>query len=253
MTDLTEVSTTAHAARRESDEYTHIMELVAGKDGPEAIEMLERLVALKERAEDRDAERAMNHAIAAFKAECPPIPKDASVDYATKQGRRVKFSHSKLPTICRVIDPVLTRHGLSYTWDSKPGDSNDLGRVTICRLRHVDGAERTATFHAPPSGVEGSAAVQKVGAALTYGQRYSLVQVLGLTTTMDDVDGMEPADDDAERISDEQLAEVMEWVESTETELGKLAAFMGVETLADLPASKFEFAIDKLKQKANAN
>lgn len=235
--------------RRESDEYTALMEMVAAKDGTEAIEMLERLVALKERAEDRDAERAMNHAIAAFKAECPPIPKNVSVDYPTSQGRRVTFRHASLDTMCQIIDPVLTKHGLSYTWDSKPGEG--LARVTICRLRHVDGAERTASFHAPPSGVSNSAEVQKVGAALTYGQRYSLVQVLGLTTTMDDVDGMEPASDDAPRVSDENVAELMEWIESVGADLAKFCAFLGVDTLADLPSSRFDFAVDSLKQKVN--
>ena len=237
--------------RRESGEYTQLMEMVAGREGVEAVEMLERLVALKERAEDRDAERAIIHAVAGFKAELaagPPIPKDGEVDYVDTKGRRVRYRHTKLPTVCKYVDPILPKYGLSYTWDSLEPTGSGLGRVTICTLHHVDGAKRTARFDAPPSGAPTSADVQKVGAALMYGQRYTLIMVLGLVATMDDVDGTGPkVEDHGPPVSEEHLASLVEWVESTESNLEKFLAFMGVEKLADIPEARYEYAVGQLK------
>lgn len=236
--------------RRESSEYMPLLTMAIEKaeTAVEMVEVIERMVGLVERAEERDKERAMNYAIAAFKAECPPIPKDGHVKYATKQGRKIEFRHSKLDTICRTIEAPLTKNGLSYTWDSEPGQG--LGRVTTCRLRHVDGAERSAAFHAPPSGVDGSADVQKVGAALTYGQRYSLIQVLGLTATLDDVDGMGPdsPQDQGDPVSHQQLATLLEWVDTTGADQNKLLKFVGVESLAVLPAARYDEVLDEIKR-----
>lgn len=241
------------AAAPEADRYARLMEMVAGQEGPVAVDMLERLVGLVERAEDRDAERAINAALAEFKRTCPPIPKDGKVDYADTQGRQVKFRHSKLPTICGIVDPWLTRVGLSYTWDALEPDGSGLGRVTVCTLQHEQGAKRTARFDAPPSGLPTSADVQKVGAALTYGQRYSLILVLGLHV-VDDVEaalGREPAEPYV-TVTDEQLATLEEWIESTGADrslfLGYLTAqYTGMVELADLPAAGYGDAVDKLK------
>ena len=53
------------------------------------VEVIERIVALKERTDDRAATRSMYDAIASFQSKCPPIPKTRRGAYASRKGGTV--------------------------------------------------------------------------------------------------------------------------------------------------------------------
>ena len=57
------------------------------------VEVLERIVGLKEREEDRQATRALHDAMATFQGEVGPIPKTKRVDFAGRSGHRVTYSY----------------------------------------------------------------------------------------------------------------------------------------------------------------
>ena len=68
-------------------------------------ETLEKLLALQERYEANQARKAYDTAISEAKAEIPPIVRNATGHNSKKY---VDFS-----AIARVVDPILSRHGLS--------------------------------------------------------------------------------------------------------------------------------------------
>ena len=208
------------------------------------VAVLERLMALQERVSDRNARAAFDEAVAAFQASCPPLHKSVGVDYTTKSGVRIKYNFAPLDTIARTTRPHLAAQGLSYSWDSvvESGEA-----VVTCTLHHVAGHSRTATFR---GAIEGAGspqmnAMQKAGAALTYGQRYSLIQVLGLTTADDDVDGGQSG---GESISEEQLADLESLLEEVKADRARFLEYMGVEAMAGIPATDFRRACKALEQ-----
>ena len=67
------------------------------------VEVIERIVALKERTDDRAATRSMYDAIASFQSKCPPIPKTRRVEYASRKGGTVSYSYAPLEEIAAVI------------------------------------------------------------------------------------------------------------------------------------------------------
>lgn len=222
-----------------------LMEMAVEK-GMEGVEALERLVELRLRLLDIEAASALNDAVAAFRRECPQINKGREAKIVTKSGGEFGFRYASLDDIQDVIDPVLQANGLSYTWDSKTAG----GQLSCtCILRHIAGASLTATFECPTETGGSMSAAQRTGAALTYAQRQSLKQALGLKVSDIDDDGLPPRE--AERVTDEQLANLEAvWDEvSANVDTNKFFEFFGCETLAAMPTDRYEEALRMLERK----
>lgn len=141
---------------------------------------LERLVALKERVDAEKAEKALNAALREFRRTCPCILKTREV--RNKSGDTM-YRFANLEDVRRVIEPHLSARDLSYSWDA---EFTDKIVVTTCTVRHSAGGKRSAKFASPTSGAPNMNAAQAAGSTTTYGQRYSLLAVLGLSADLDD-------------------------------------------------------------------
>ena len=150
------------------------------------METLEKLMALQERWEKNNARRAFDEAIAQAKAEIPVIIK-------TRTGHNEK-KFADFASIARVVDPIITKHGLSYRFRTTQDD-----RIHVtCVLSHRDGHSEETTLAGPPDATGNKNAIQAIGSTLTYLQRYSLTQALGLAAS-EDTDGAGASDfDDSE-------------------------------------------------------
>lgn len=149
------------------------------------LDKLDRMLAMKERVEAKNAKIAFAMALSQARADIPPILKDATVDFKTNKGR-THYKHETLAGIARQIDPILSRNGLSYRWRT----AQNGGQITVtCIVTHMNGhAEETVLSGAPDqSGSKNS--FQSVGSAVTYLQRYTLKAALGLSAADTDDDG----------------------------------------------------------------
>lgn len=210
------------------------------------VEALEKLVALHERIAEREAQMAFSNAMAAFQSECPSIKKSSSADIVTRGGGKYSYTYAELDEIARTINPLLAKHGLSYSWDSKV----DAGMLTcICTIRHIAGHSTTSSLVLPVASQSAMSEQQKYGAALTFAQRRTLSSGLGLTTTDEDYDA--PAIDRTP-ITTEQLLQLEDMIEDAEADRKRFLAFIGVEKLSELPAVHFESAMNALRQKKGA-
>lgn len=146
----------------------------AARDTSVDIEKFERLMAMRERLEAQAAQRAFNAAIAEAKSEIEPITRNAT---GHNDKRYADFS-----AIAKAIDPILAKNGLTYRFRSSQAE-----RISVtCILSHVGGHFEETTLSGPPDTSGGKNAIQSIGSSLTYLQRYSLIQMLGLATSNDD-------------------------------------------------------------------
>lgn len=249
MTEDTELGRTDVAVREvvqlpaELPDVGKMME-AAMAHGAEGVEMLEKLVDMQMRLLDRQAESGLVVALAQFQAACPPIPKTKQVRYATTRGTEVDFNYAPLATIQKIVDPILHRFGLSYTFDTR-----DMGGKSVKirgRLQHVDGASRTSTVTLPVGGMQDSAA-QRYAGTMTYGKRYVLSALTGIVIE-DDVDGQQPGS--PEPIGADELAELQALIEESGADVRKFCLYLGVDSLAALPSSRFVEARRSLRAKA---
>lgn len=146
------------------------------------IEVINQLMTLHERWEVNQARKAFDNAIADAKSEIPTIVKNATVDYTSNKGR-TNYKYETLGGIAKIIDPILSGHGLSYRFRSRQ-EHNQL--AVTCIVAHRDGYFEETTLSGPPDPSGNKNAYQAVGSAATYLQRYTLKLALGLSADKDD-------------------------------------------------------------------
>lgn len=234
---------TVHGTSTPND-IGQIIQFAIGQNVP--VETIERLVALKERMDDRAAAQEYNVALARFQADCPPIQKKSTASITTNSGSSYKYSFAELDEIARTTRPILTRYGLSYSWDS---DVQGDKLVCVCTVRHIAGHAQSAKFALPTTTKSGMSDQQKVAAALTYARRQSLIQALGLTTTDADTDSAAQA---VEKITDDQAKELEALVKASGADLARFLTYMRAPSIADIRARDFTTAKTALQAKAKA-
>jgi hypothetical protein len=219
-----------------------LLQLALEKGTP--VESLEKLVALHERVEERNARRAFFEAMAAFQAECPPIHKASTAEITTNKGGKYKYTYAELDEIARTINPFLAKHGLSYSWNSKV-DGKAL--TCWCTARHRDGySGEPVEFTLPIDNPSAMSDQQKVGAALTFAKRQTLTSAFGLVTTDDDTDAAEV---DPTPVSEDQLLVLEDLLTESGADRARFLKYLGVDKIEDLPRIRFQEAVTALEQK----
>ncbi len=151
---------------------------------------LEKLVALQERWEERQARKAFFDSFTNFQCECPDLRKTKSVSF--KDDGKIQYKYAPLADITRQIGQLLKTHGLSYRWEIS--DTEKEIRVS-CLITHIDGHTETTTMMANPDTSGAKNQIQARGSAIEYLKRYTLIGALGLSTADTDVDGRMPEHD----------------------------------------------------------
>jgi hypothetical protein len=138
------------------------------------LDMIEKLMGLQERWEKNQARKSFDEAIAAAKKEIPVIVRNAT-------GHNSK-RYADFAAIAKTVDPILGQHGLSYRF--RTVQTEKAITVTCVLFGHGHSEETSLSGPADASGSKN--AIQAIGSTLTYLQRYSLVQMLGLAAADDD-------------------------------------------------------------------
>jgi hypothetical protein len=199
-------------------------------------ERLEKFLDMQERMENRQADKALTAALSGFQRDCPIINK-------TKKAHNSNYA--PLDEIVHAIKPVMAKHGLSYSFNTKKTGADTSLITTI--IRHIEGGIYQSEYEylsADDGGKMNSA--QKLKSALTYARRAALELALGLVT--------QEEDDDAKRAVDipltgEQMQTIQELCNATDTTEGKLLSFLRIESLGDLSKVEADNAIRNLKHK----
>lgn len=138
------------------------------------MDLAERLMSMQERWEASQARKAFDEAVSAAKAEIPAITRNATGHNSKK--------YADFAAIAKVVDPIIGKHGLSYRFRT-----TQEGSIAVtCILSHKAGHSEETTLCGPADKSGNKNDIQAIGSTLTYLQRYSLVQMLGLAAGNDD-------------------------------------------------------------------
>lgn len=210
----------------------------------ENVDVVERLVALKEREDARQAERDFAKDFTALQIETPKIT--ASKAVPDKHGN-LKYKFAPYEDIMREVRPLLAKHGFAITY----GQDVAEGRVIVtCTLMHRSGHSQTNKFACRiGSGPPGSSEAQGDGAATTYAKRFALCAALGITIESD-TDGKNEGDGAA--ITPEQAADLrLRCEEATPPiDMVRFLKVFNVTSFDDIPAADYGRADDLLRRRA---
>jgi hypothetical protein len=159
-----------------------------------SIDILERLLALRERLAAERARTEFFAALADFQGACPVIVKRDSATIITKSGARFTYAYASMDAIVRVAAPLLAARGFA-TQVVTEIDAGQL--VATCVVHHVGGHSEASTFRVPIATGDRMNPAQQVASASTYAKRYAYCNALGILTGDEDDDarGSEPRRD----------------------------------------------------------
>jgi hypothetical protein len=157
------------------------------------IDLVERLIALRERDDANTARKAFNAAKAAFKTEAIIVTKD-------KFNTQYRSNYTSLGNLVNTVAPFLSKHGLSADWNILQKGSE----ITVtCILSHAMGHSESVPFTVPPDSESGKKnPIQAIKSSVTYAKAVTFESVCGMASTdanMDD-DGTASAEAEPEKV-----------------------------------------------------
>lgn len=214
----------------------------ASRDQSVDIEKMQALVAMRREILKDQAESQFNIALNAAQAEMRPISADAE----NPQTHSKYATYAKLD---RALRPIYTKHGFSLSFDEGDSPKPDHIRV-LCYVSHVGGFTRTYRRDMPADGkgAKGGDVMTKThasGAAGSYGARYLLKGIFNVAVGEDDKDGNDPV----ELVDEKQAADLKALATEVNANMFLFLKHMKVKSLADLPAARYDEAVNELKRK----
>lgn len=182
-------STTAIVAPDVSTPSTPMSLIERAVTNGASVETLERLMTLQERREATQARKAYITAMSMARKDFAPIVK-------SNDGYKARYKFETLDDVLAAVGGPLADNGFSFDWITED-QPNGYIRVT-CVVTHEDGHQRTNSMSGDPKAVADAGAnmngMQRVGAVVTYLQRYTLKAALGVAAAKDtDAAADEPA------------------------------------------------------------
>lgn len=163
---------------------TNIMAVIsrAAADPACDIDKLERLMAMHERMQARDAQAEFNAAMAAMQSDIPSIAERGAI---VVNGQK-RSDYATFEDINDVIKPIMQTHGFAITFKV---ENVAAGLSVTGILMHRAGHREETTMLLPLDTSGSKNAVQAVGSSTSYGKRYVMSALLNLTTRGEDDDG----------------------------------------------------------------
>lgn len=157
--------------------------------GKVSVEIIERIMALRDKQKAEWAKEQFDKAMAAFQSECPIIKKTKTIK--TKAGEEA-YSYAPLESILIQVKPLLENHGFSYSIQTETGEKKVKA---TCLAKHKDGHSEPSSMEVPLGNkTQIMSDTQVTAAALTFAKRYAFCNVFGILTGDDDNEAVLPKD-----------------------------------------------------------
>jgi hypothetical protein len=150
----------------------------------DSIEVLTKLMDLKDRFDAKMALEGFNKDFTAFKAEAVALIRNKLITDGPLKNKK----HAELSDAVNAATPALSRHGLSVSWNVEQDRATRAITVT-CMVRHILGHSESVSMTGDPDTGPGRNSLQAIGSTKTYLERYTYTAILGLAAQDADDDG----------------------------------------------------------------
>ena len=205
------------------------------------IDKLERLLEMQERVIARNAKAAYYDALAELQPKLPVIAEKGGIK---DRNGNVQSTYALWEDVNEAIRPILAEHGFSLTF--KVSRASDQITTTGI-LAHREGHSEQTELSLPTDTSGSKNAVQAVGSSTSYGKRYTAFALLNITSTGEDDDGQKGGA--PEPVDNVRLNLLNNLADAVGADKIKLCKHLKVASLKDLPASRYDYAFARLKEK----
>lgn len=218
----------------------------AARDPSVDIDKMERLIAMQERVQSRNAEVAFNAALAMLQPNLPVIDERGGIK---DRNGNVQSTYALWEDVNEAIRPHLAEHGFALRF--RVDRAADQISVTGI-LSHREGHKEETTLTLPTDTSGSKNAVQAVGSSTSYGKRYTAYALLNITSSGEDDDGRQAgAKPTRDAVNDDTLTSIIEYCEALGgNQSGTILTAYKVKRLDELTQAQGVAVLARLKQKA---
>lgn len=221
-----------------------LLKMVLESPNPETkIDIIERMVAMKERADAAQAQRDFALAFHRLQSAMPAI---AATEAVPDKHGNTKYHFAPYAVIMEQVRPLLITHGFTVRFDS---EFKEARMVVRCTLTHVGGHSETSTQFMRVGSVFGANDAQNDGATITMAKRYALCQALNIVIDHDTDGRTEDARNEGHPISHEQAVTLRELVKETGSDEVKFLAFAQAKTYDEIGTARYQELFRTLQNK----
>lgn len=223
----------------------------AARDPNVDIDKMQRLMEMREREMARLAQVEFNKAMKAAQAEMPQVVRDADND-------QTKSRYARYETISEAIQPIITKHGFSLTYDEgTPAKENHI-RV-LCDVMHDAG--HVKQYHADIPfdnvGMKGNANktnTHAYGSTKSYGKRYLKLDIFDVALKNEDDDGNAAGahDDGGATVTEAQAGIIRQLIQEGKLSNEAFCSRWKIETVTDVKAKSYNEVIRSLRARIAA-
>jgi hypothetical protein len=201
-------------------------------------EVIDKLMTLGDRWDQNNARKEFFKAFAAFKSEAITIARNKDITDGPLKGKK----YAELFSFVDAVTPALSRNGLSASWELTKDEPAWI-EVT-CIIEHVNGHSKRVAMGGPPDSGGAKNAIQARVSTVTYLERQTLKAACGVAERGDDNDGGKAS---GKAVSAEQAKALCDLIETkiVGTE-ARLLRWARVEKIEDIPAARYDEAMEKL-------
>ena len=146
---------------------------------------LEKIIELQERILHVQAEAAFNAAFSRMQPEIPEVDEKGEI---VVKGT-LRSTYATLEDIHAAIKPILKTHGFAIRHRTEwPADKPNIIRI-VGILSHEQGHSEESVFEAPADHSDYRTDIQSMGSTVSYGRRYTTLDLLNIATRGQDKDG----------------------------------------------------------------
>lgn len=210
------------------------------------VDKIDKLLTVQMKMMDRQAKMDYDQALARVQSDMPRITQRGEIK--NKSGQ-VVAKYMKYEDIDAVIRPRLQAEGFSLMHTR--ADLNGKMIVTTT-LKHRAGHQESVDMPLPydqPNQLKN--AVQSAVSTFSYGKRVNVCSLLNIVAEGEDNDGQSS---EAMTISEEQAVEIKEWLQrlfndGKNVDTRKFCAYLGADSVDEIPMAKYETAVELLRRK----
>jgi len=214
---------------------------------------LERLLAMREREEEKTALSYYNAAMARVQAKIEPIVADA-------ENLQTDSRYAKLATVVKTLSPIYTEEGFSVSFSTGECENEKLREAgwfrTYAEVSHSGGYSKKYHVDLPadttgPQGKVNKTVIHGTKSAISYA-RVILMGMIFNFTTAQDVDDDGNSAGNRERITFEQAAKLRERLEALSADEPYFCQWLGVDCLENITVNMYPKADSAIRQQEGA-
>lgn len=215
----------------------------AAKDPNIDVQKMEKLLEMKERILDKQAEHAFGRAMIEAQKKIVPIAANA-------ENKQTRSKYTSYDVLDRAIRPIYTEAGFSLSFGEGDTTKDQHVRV-VCYVTHEAGHTRTyhADIPADGKGAKGGDVMTKThatGSAYTYGKRYLLKMIFNIAEGDKDDDGNAAG---MHKITEQQAADLSALISEYPFKEPDVLAHYKLKSWLELPVKNFETVCQEIRAK----